>query len=239
MGDRARPASAWETVASTLKAEIAQGVVTPGTRLPSESSIADRFDVGRGTVRKALATLQAEGFIRIEQGRGSFVAEALYPYGLSRASRFCHTLNGMNVEQDRRTVRHALVDGQGRIGRVLGLGPGDKLAVIQVLNFAERLPVLVASNYLPAARFPGIADVYERRQSLSSALTLYDMTVQDRTHTEIISRLPSADEARLLRQSKTSPITEVENTIVDQTNTPRWVEILCFAADRVRLVLDR
>ena len=239
MGDRPRPASAWETVASALKAEIAKGTVTPGARLPSESSIADRFDVGRGTVRKALATLQAEGFIRTEQGRGSFVAEALYPYGLSRSSRFCHTLNGMSVVQDRRTIRHALVDGDGRIGRVLGLGQGDKLAVIQVLNFAEGLPVLVASNYLPAARFPGIADVYDRRQSLSAALRLYDMTVQDRSHTEIISRLPSAEEARLLRQPKTSPVTEVENTIIDETRAPRWVEILCFAADRVRLVLDR
>lgn len=239
MRDEASLANAWERVAAALKADIADGRLAPGTRLPSETAIAGRFDVGRGTVRKALSTLQADGFIRTEQGRGSFVQDALYPYGLSRAGRFCHTLNGMNVAQARRTIRHTLVDGGGRIGRILGVGPGDRLALIEVLNFAEGLPVLFASNYLPAARFPGIADAYERTQSLSAALRLYEMKVQERTHTEIISRLPTAEEAKLLRQPKSSPVTEVQNTVVDRTDTPSWVEVLCFAADRVRLTLDR
>ena len=231
--------NAWEKVATVLRSEIAEGTVAPGIRLPSEGSLAKRFDVGRGTVRKALATLQAEGFIRTEQGRGSFVQEQLYPYELSRSSRFCHTLNGANVTQARETIRHALVEGDGRIGRTLGIRPGEKLALIQVLNFAEGLPVLIASNFLSAARFPGIGDAYERKQSLSAALRLYDMRVQHRTHTEIISRMPTSDEAKLLRQPRINPVTEVENTVVDQAGTPAWIEVLCFAADRVRLVLER
>ena len=231
--------NAWARVAAALKAEIVEGVMARGARLPSETSIAERFEVGRGTVRRALATLQADGFIRTEQGRGSFVQEVPYPYGLTRSSRFCHTLNRINVPQARATVRHALVDGNGRIGGILGARSGDRLALIEVLNFAEGLPVLVASNFLPAARFPGIADAYEREQSLSAALRRYGMAVQERAYTEITSRLPTADEAKLLRQPRTNPITEVENVVVDGDRTASWVEVLCFAADRVRLVLDR
>ena len=145
----------------------------------------------------------------------------------------------MSVPQARQTVRHCLVPGAGRIGRTLGVGDDEALALIEVLNFAEGLPVLIASNYLPAARFPGIGEAYEREQSLSAALKIYDMAVQERSHTEIISRLPTAEEAKLLRQPKTNPVMEVENTVVDDTGTPSWIEVLCFAADRVRLVLDR
>jgi GntR family transcriptional regulator, phosphonate transport system regulatory protein len=228
-----------EKVSQALKAEIANGVAEPGTQLPSESELAARFGVGRGTIRRALAALQAEGFVRTERGRGSFVQEALYPYELSRASRFSHTLDGMGVSEARETMRNMLVDGDGRIGKALGLAPTEKLALIEVLSFAEGLPVVIASNFVPAARFPGIGDAYERKQSLSAALKLFEMTTQHRTHTEIVSRLPTTEEAKLLRQPKTSPVTEIENMIVDQFGMPSWVEVLCFASNRVRLVLER
>ncbi|UCI32023.1 GntR family transcriptional regulator [Mesorhizobium sp. B4-1-4] len=228
-----------EKVGQALKEEIASGVAKPGMQLPSESALAARFGVGRGTVRRALAALQTEGFVRTEHGRGSFVQEAIYPYELSRGSRFSHTLDGLGVYEARETVRNGIVDANGRIGRLLGLQPTEKLALIEVVSFAQGLPLLVASNFVSAARFPGIGDAYERKQSLSAALRLYEMTTQHRTHTEIGSRLPSAEQARLLRQPRTSPITEVENMVVDQSGVPSWVEVLCFASNRVRLILER
>lgn len=47
----------------------------PGARLPAEPEIADMFGVSRTVVREAMQTLQATGTVRIEQGRGTFLAE--------------------------------------------------------------------------------------------------------------------------------------------------------------------
>lgn len=46
----------------------------PGDRLPPEADMAKTLSVSLGTMRNALNALSSEGFIRREQGRGTFVA---------------------------------------------------------------------------------------------------------------------------------------------------------------------
>ena len=53
---------------------IQEGVMPPGTRLPTEAALSKEHDVSRQTVRKALTRLQQEGLIYSIQGSGSYVA---------------------------------------------------------------------------------------------------------------------------------------------------------------------
>ena len=46
-----------------------------GERLPSEHELARQFNVGRGTVREAVKALTVIGFLRVEHGKGTFVAD--------------------------------------------------------------------------------------------------------------------------------------------------------------------
>jgi GntR family transcriptional regulator len=63
-------------VASELKAAILGGALTAGARLPSESELATRYAVSRGTVRQAFATLRAEGVIASRQGARRVVLDS-------------------------------------------------------------------------------------------------------------------------------------------------------------------
>ncbi|MGH7142625.1 MAG: GntR family transcriptional regulator [Planctomycetota bacterium] len=49
--------------------------LAPGARLPEERELARQFQVSRGTVRRALAALEAAGLVLRQQGRGTYVAE--------------------------------------------------------------------------------------------------------------------------------------------------------------------
>ena len=60
-------------VAAILKERVDSGVWPNGTGLPSEKELCAEFDVARGTIRQALQTLEREGYLRREQGRGTFV----------------------------------------------------------------------------------------------------------------------------------------------------------------------
>jgi GntR family transcriptional regulator len=58
---------------TALRRDIAAGKLPPNAQLPTEEMLCRTHDVSRGTVRKALDALAAEGLITREQGRGVFV----------------------------------------------------------------------------------------------------------------------------------------------------------------------
>lgn len=54
--------------------DILGGVYPPGSRLPAEGVLAEHAGVSRLTVREAVRGLRQRGVVRVEQGRGTFVA---------------------------------------------------------------------------------------------------------------------------------------------------------------------
>jgi DNA-binding FadR family transcriptional regulator len=66
----------YEQVADRIAADIRAGRLAPGERLPSERELARRLEVGRASVREAIASLQVAGMIETRPGSGSFVAAA-------------------------------------------------------------------------------------------------------------------------------------------------------------------
>ena len=66
----------YHTVADKILKLIDDGVFPPGSRLPGERELAERFGVSRVTVREAEIALQAVGRIRIKTGSGVYVLDA-------------------------------------------------------------------------------------------------------------------------------------------------------------------
>jgi GntR family transcriptional repressor for pyruvate dehydrogenase complex len=60
-------------VATVLSKDVESGHLFPGSRLPTEQQLADRFGVSRNVVREAIAQLRADGIIEARQGVGAFV----------------------------------------------------------------------------------------------------------------------------------------------------------------------
>jgi DNA-binding FadR family transcriptional regulator len=55
---------------------IRSGAFGPGTVLPPERSLAERFGVSRGSVREAIRSLEYAGILDVRTGSGTFVAGA-------------------------------------------------------------------------------------------------------------------------------------------------------------------
>lgn len=62
-----------------LRLAIANGRLRPGQQLPSARDLAAELRVNFHTVRKAYADLEAEGVVRFERGRGTFVPDQVRP----------------------------------------------------------------------------------------------------------------------------------------------------------------
>ena len=72
--DRGAGVSLWRQIGAAIEAAIRAGHHAPGERLPTEADLAARFRVNRHTIRRAMEELEARGVVRVEQGRGAFVA---------------------------------------------------------------------------------------------------------------------------------------------------------------------
>lgn len=60
-------------VAERLLAKIRQEDLQPGTRLPSEQTMAEHFGVSRTVIRDAIALLKGEGLLETRKGSGAFL----------------------------------------------------------------------------------------------------------------------------------------------------------------------
>lgn len=64
----------YEVVAEEMEKAILDGAYEIGSRLPSEQSLANQFEVSRNVVREALKVLQERGLVQVLDGSGAFVA---------------------------------------------------------------------------------------------------------------------------------------------------------------------
>ena len=69
------PRPIYEQVRDALRQLILSGAIAPGEKLPSVRELAASLAINPNTIQRAMAQLEAEGFVYTVAGRGSFVAE--------------------------------------------------------------------------------------------------------------------------------------------------------------------
>jgi GntR family transcriptional regulator/MocR family aminotransferase len=75
--DRERPEPLFLQISRSIIADIQEGRMRPGTRLPGTRTLANSLAVHRNTVLAAYEELESEGWIQTSQARGTYVSQAL------------------------------------------------------------------------------------------------------------------------------------------------------------------
>jgi GntR family transcriptional regulator/MocR family aminotransferase len=83
---RPRDAAAYRWLYESLRREILEGRLRPGTRLPSTRDIASQYSLSRGTIVSAFDQLREEGYLEGNIGSGTYVSEQL-PRALLHAGK--------------------------------------------------------------------------------------------------------------------------------------------------------
>jgi GntR family transcriptional regulator/MocR family aminotransferase len=73
--DSATPAYRW--LYAVLRAEILDGRLRPGARLPGTRDLAEQYGLSRGTIVSAFEQLKSEGYVEGSVGSGTYVAKVL------------------------------------------------------------------------------------------------------------------------------------------------------------------
>lgn len=105
-----------------LRALVLTGRLTAGERLPSLRRIADWAGVNVNTVRSVYESLEAEGQISSQQGRGTFVSETVVPEPELETAALDAIRHGQEVGRDPKDVAIVVMACADM------LGPGEEIS---------------------------------------------------------------------------------------------------------------
>jgi GntR family phosphonate transport system transcriptional regulator len=205
----------WRQIARAIETDIADGTLAPGARLQTEAQLSAHFGVNRHTVRRALEELSRSGLVRVEQGRGSFVAEDVLDYAVSTRTRFSEWIRAHNKEPSGSVLDLREIAADTTVAQALGLRPGARVVLIERLGLADGRPVNITQHHFSAARFPGLMARLRAGDGVSAALAGCGLADYKRQVTRVTARLPTAEEAQLLRMPRNRPILLTEAINVD------------------------
>lgn len=140
-----------------LAERLMGGDFTEGERLPSEHDLADRFDVSRVTVRKALGHLQARGLIYSEHGRGSYVRPNNIN-GMSGFGSFTKEVLELGATPASKMLKQDRIDYlPDYIASLVpaAIAPEGPFHRVLRLRFFDQTPCLLERTYLPESVAPG------------------------------------------------------------------------------------
>jgi GntR family transcriptional regulator len=142
------PALYWQ-LAERVRGRILDGHYADGSQLPTEQALGQEFGVSRITVRSALDRLAAEGLVRRERGRGTFVTTRPVAFGLQRFADFAEELATTGLSPSSRVAHFGEEPADPEVAAHLGLAPGTPVVRVDRLRLADDQPLAFDRTYLP------------------------------------------------------------------------------------------
>ena len=228
----------WRQIQQILEREIREHVFKPGERLPTEAELASRFQVNRHTVRQALSRLQERGLLRTDQGRGTFVQEAVIDYQVSRKTRFSENLSRQNRTSSRTVLDMGEMPATTEVARALRLRRGAAVAYVLAAGESDGRRISVSAHYFPKPRFDGIGPLVAETKSFTQAVRRLGVTEYVRQTTRILAKMPTTEEARLLEMPRNRPLIVTEGLNVDGTGARVEYCLTKFVGDLVQVLVE-
>ncbi|RYE87422.1 MAG: phosphonate metabolism transcriptional regulator PhnF [Hyphomicrobiales bacterium] len=228
----------WRRIADDIRLDIVGGKLNSGEQLPTEARLAERFSANRHTVRRALAVLAAEGVVRAEQGRGTFVDTARrLSYRIGKRTRFSEGLAGQARDTHGEVLSARQENAAANVARGLDIRPGARVVRLETLSHVDGKPLSRGTSWFPYQRFPTIGEVYAETRSITRALKLLGVEDYSRGSTRISARYGTPEEVRSIGLVPGAVMLVTEIVDLDAEERPIQYALTRFPADRLELVV--
>jgi GntR family transcriptional regulator len=230
------PIPLYAQLESILTAEIAAGAHPPGSRLPNEEQLVERYSVSRTTVRQTIQKLVRRGLVEIRRGRGTFVLQPKITQELTELSGFVEDMQSLGRQASARLLGKETVPANESVARHLAITAGTPVVRIQRVRLADNSPLSFDETYLPREIGERILENDLETEPIFSLLEQkYDTPLLE---AEYRLEAVSADVtvARALGVSAGDPIFLIERTSYTAGQQPIDYEKLHYRGDHIRFV---
>ena len=186
---------------------IRAGELRPGEQMPGEHELAERFAVGRSTLREALRLLERDGLVDVFHGRGRFVSALATVRADRPVTEFesvTEMLEGLGYTVTNRVLRveEAVATDEQALG--LALQPGDPIVLLERLRLAGDEPLIYSVNAIDRRLVAGELADHDWSGSVIALLARLGARVVSSTAAISAARLPKAA-ARLMGERAGEP----------------------------------
>ncbi|WP_297353159.1 GntR family transcriptional regulator [Paraburkholderia sp.] len=147
--DPDNPTPLYAQVEAVLAASIADGTYAPGSRLPNEDGLIERFGVSRTTIHKTVQNLIKRGLIEIRRGKGTFVTQPKITQELTELSGFVEDMQALGRRPSARVLDKQVLPASDTVARHLALAAGTLVVRIQRVRLADGVPLSFDETWLP------------------------------------------------------------------------------------------
>jgi len=199
-------------LAEQLEAAIAEGALTPGSRLENEVQLADRCGLSRPTVRQAIQHLVDKGLLVRKRGVGTQVVQAQVKRPIELTSLY-DDLAAAQRSPRTKVLELVTVPAGDDLAKDLGVPPGTPVVRLKRLRLSDAEPLALLTNHLPTDIVQLTAEGLERHGLYE---TLRAAGVNFRIANQTIgARGATTAEATLLDERRGVPLLTMTRTAFD------------------------
>jgi len=141
------PVPRYHQLKEILRKRIESGEFKPADQFPTEEQLCQEYGVSRGTVGRAIKILVDEGWLRREQGRGTFVTRPSLSPVFFRLANFTEDMRQRGLEPRTKLLSLEVISASEEIAARLQIPVGEKVIKISRLRLANDRPMAYETRH--------------------------------------------------------------------------------------------
>lgn len=203
-----------------LRERIRSGEWKPGSLIPSERELSEKYGISRMTARQAITDLVNEGIFYREQGKGTFVSNRKITQQLIHLTGFTEDIRARGQLPSTKVLTAEMAPADDATAEKLRIDPGTLIFRLQRLRLADDEPLAIEISQI---HFKGCERLLEEdleHNSLYRVLEAKFGIMLMEADQELEAGLVGNDEAQLLNISPGSPVLFTRRTTYTERNQP-------------------
>ena len=226
----------YQQLMDDIKLDISNQKYRHGDKIPSETELAEIYNVSRITVRRAVSELCDEGYLAKHQGKGTFVTPPKITRKIMQDTHvhsFTATCAMSGMQPGGRTVGIRIVPSRQEEQHFLKLPKDSNVIYLQRIRTADGDPVMLENTFLPSPEFDSLLSTDLTNRSLNETLhQKYSRSLVVRQTTKVEVSRASPEHAQLLNITPGDPLFFITAYFLDERDNPIAIARHYFLASR-------